>query len=105
MELFSEKVCGDEHRGAENSYHGLEIEWSYPFDLVEAAEHALSQGNDPFWRAWLELYEKTWAWTPEPPDPLPNPYHWRWIKVWAEPFMPNEGKVVARFEKRPQQGE
>jgi hypothetical protein len=43
--------------------------WHYPFDLSEAAEHAASRGNEPFWKRWLLKYEETWAWTPEPPDP------------------------------------
>ena len=91
MELFADRMCGGE--------------WSYPFDLVEAAGHAVSQGDDPYWRRWLDLYEKTWEWTPEPEDPPPNPYRWQWLKVWAEPFIPGEGKVVARFEKGRRQGE
>ena len=57
MEMFSERLCGGG--------------WHYPFDLVEASEHAVADGADPYWRGWLEQYEQTWAWTPEPPDPEP----------------------------------
>ena len=41
-------------------------QWFYPFDLDEAADHAVAHSHDPYWREWLELYETTWAWTPEP---------------------------------------
>lgn len=61
MELFGDRVCAGG--------------WHYPFDLVEGAEHALAHGDEPFWREWLMQYEKTWAWTPEPPDPEPL-FHW-----------------------------
>ena len=43
--------------------------WHYPFDLVEAADHAAANGDHPLWKAWLLTYEETWAWTPEPNDP------------------------------------
>lgn len=55
MESFADAVC-----------HG---DWCYPFDIEEAAEHAAANGDDPFWRTWLLVYEETWAWTPEPGDP------------------------------------
>jgi hypothetical protein len=51
MDLFGERMCGGE--------------WSFPFNLDEAAEHAMANGDDPFWRDWLLLYEQTWAWRPE----------------------------------------
>lgn len=71
MELFAEKVC-----------YG---EWCYPFDVEEAAEHAAANGDDPYWRDWLLIYEKTWAWTPEPSDPLPkNP---RWLALAKRPSV------------------
>jgi hypothetical protein len=50
--------------------------FAYPFDLKEAAEHALAHGGEEFWRAWLYKYEETWAFSPEPPDPVK-----RWVKV------------------------
>lgn len=61
MESFADAVCGGD--------------WCYPFDIVEAAEHAAANGHEPFWRTWLLVYEETWAWTAEPPDPpeLPIP--------------------------------
>ena len=55
MESFGDEYCGGG--------------WSYPFDLIEGAEHALAHSDEPFWREWLMQYEKTWAWTPEPGDP------------------------------------
>jgi hypothetical protein len=48
MELFAERLCGGE--------------WCYPFDIEEAAEHAFANSDDPYWREWLEIYERTWAW-------------------------------------------
>jgi hypothetical protein len=67
MERFGEKVC-----------HG---DWHYPFDLIEAAEHAVANSDDPFWRGWLDLYATTWKWTPEPPDPAPNPPLMGWPTI------------------------
>jgi len=55
MESFGEEFCDGG--------------WHYPFDLTEAAEHAASRGEEPFWRRWLLKYEETWAWTPEPLNP------------------------------------
>lgn len=57
MESFGDAVCDGG--------------WHYPFDLVEASGHAAAHGDEEFWRAWLLVYEETWAWTPEPPDPEP----------------------------------
>ena len=55
MELFGDEFCGGG--------------WKLPFDLIEAAEHAAANAHKQFWRDWLELYEKTWEFSPEPPDP------------------------------------
>jgi len=55
---FGDEVCGGEW-GV--SKHGT-------WELTEAADEALARGNDPFGRAWLELYELTWLYTPEPPE-------------------------------------
>jgi hypothetical protein len=48
MEKFSDRVCGGE--------------WCYPFDADEAAEHAFANSDESYWREWLEIYERTWAW-------------------------------------------
>ena len=53
MESFAEQLCGGE--------------WAYPFDLEEAAEHAMAHGHEPQWKDWLLLYEQTWAWREEVP--------------------------------------
>ncbi len=45
--LFKDRVCG--------------TEWFGGMDLEEAAEHAMAEGHDPFWKSWLLLYETTWA--------------------------------------------
>ena len=58
MEEFAERHCD-----------GL---WHYPFDLEEAAKHAVANGADRFWREWLEKYELTWAWSPEPLTQYPE---------------------------------
>ena len=34
--------------------------WSWPFDLEEASRHAMAHSDEPFWRDWLLLYERTW---------------------------------------------
>lgn len=57
MERFAERHCAGS--------------WTLPFELDEAAEHALANGDDPYWRKWLEIYEQTWEFSPEPPDPRP----------------------------------
>jgi hypothetical protein len=48
MTRFVGKVCG------------YPEEWTSPFDLEEASQHAMAHGDDPFWRDWLLLYEQTW---------------------------------------------
>ncbi len=80
MESFGDVVCGGG--------------WRYPFDLVEAAEHALAHGNEPFWREWLMQYEKTWAWTPEPPDPKPTRE-----ALALGVYVPEQPEFVPRIEK------
>ena len=55
MILFSDEMCGGDY--------------GWPFDLTEAAAHAVAHGDEPFWRDWLLLYEQTWRYGPEPPDP------------------------------------
>jgi hypothetical protein len=52
---FGDEVCGGEWGVYK---HGT-------WELGEAAEHAFAQGDDTFWRSWLELYEMTWLYTPE----------------------------------------
>ena len=81
MTLFADKWCGGD--------------WTSPFDIVEAADHAVSQGDDPFWKEWLFLYEKTWAWTPEPPDPPDvRPLELRWESYKAQQPEFNKTEVV-----------
>jgi len=46
MERFADKVCD-----------GC---WCFPFDLDEASAYAMTRGDEPFWRDWLFLFEKTW---------------------------------------------
>ena len=67
METFAEKMCGGE--------------WGYPFDIDEAAEHAFANAHDPYWMKWLEIYERTWEWTPEPGDPVPPKSRLRLVEV------------------------
>jgi len=38
---------------------------AWPFDLEEAAKHAMAHGEDQFWRDWLLLYEQTWKYEAE----------------------------------------
>ena len=52
MERFADEVCSGD--------------WCFPFDLEEASAYAMARGDEPFWREWLFLYEKTWAWTEVP---------------------------------------
>lgn len=59
---------------------GCRDEWAVPFDLVDAAAHAVANADDPFWRSWLERYEMTWSLSPEPPDPDTRRVQ-RWVKV------------------------
>ena len=81
MKLFAERFCGGE--------------WAVPFNLTEAAAHAVSEGDDPFWRNWLLLYEKTWGFSPEPPDPKTRRV-FKAVPVKGVPFVEDEGRVVAR---------
>ena len=84
MESFADAVC-----------HG---DWCYPFDIIEAAEHAAANGHEPFWRTWLLVYEETWAWTPEPSDPPPyRPLDVRWETYKAQ--QPEFKPTVTQFEK------
>ena len=83
MELFADKFCGGD--------------WTSPFDLVEAAGHAVSQGDNPFWREWLYLYEKTWEWTEEPPDPEPIVKRvWEMALAMRVPFFKAEALTSRR---------
>jgi hypothetical protein len=50
MVLFAKRFCGGE--------------WSWPFDIHEAAKHAVAHGDDAYWRDWLFLYEQTWRYQP-----------------------------------------
>ena len=58
-QLFRNAVCGEDEW-----FGGLGGMWA----LEEAASHAVANGDEPFWRGWLHLYEQTWAWLPMPED-------------------------------------
>jgi hypothetical protein len=83
MESFGDEFCGGG--------------WRYPFDLAEGAEHALAHSDQPFWHEWLMQYEKTWAWTPEPPTPnLPIP---RWRALTIQPTVVKLNKFEVKWSR------
>ena len=46
-------------------------EYAGAIDLEECAEHALAQGDDPFWKDWLLIYEMAWDYLPAMRAPVP----------------------------------
>jgi hypothetical protein len=85
MRLFAQERCGDPDN------------WAVPFSLTEAAEHAVAEGDDPFWRRWLDGYERTWTFSPEPPDPKKRRVQ-RWIRVrYPMGKLPPVPRISARL--------